>query len=240
MKANQLVAMLILALSSLPSWATQPADSEIIQRFELMKPDKCMKPRGKEHKDKLLNPQYLSADRYYLDLDGDGICEIINIMIGRLTPLPNDNRLMNFSEIHQYKKGRWVYAYGSGEDFSPFDYVPKYQLRDKTTGRIYYLFDFEFNSGTGLWIHAHGTKYFDRWPTQKERLKDGGTGERPYGIKDCVYISSSLSDRTEYDRESSKKYRDFTCDGFALGQVIKALLEQKGNAQPASNKQANP
>lgn len=151
-------------------------------------------------------------ERFFSDIDGDSTCEIIDIWIDRLAPLPNDNRLDKFSAMYRIQKRRWVYAYGSGKDFSSFDYVPKHQVRDKTTGRIYYLFDFDFDSGTGLWIHAHGVKYFDRWPTRQEVEREAKGGRRltnrSYGIQDC-----------SYDKH--------ICDGFDLGKIAEILLKSQ-------------
>lgn len=199
--------LVLITTSSGALWAGNLAEEEMQQRFELMQPAKCNKPKSKaptlprssfyDRTDSSTNKGW--RERFFSDIDGDGTCEIIDIWIDRLTPLPNDNRLNKFSVIYQALKGRWVERYG-------FEYVPTHQLRDKTTGRIYYLFDFDFDSGTGLMIHAHGTKYFDRWPTRQEEKR--GLLSPSYGIQNC-----------SYDK--------YVCDGFDLGKVAEILLNSR-------------
>lgn len=209
------LGVLILVLMTF-SWGASRAgnltEEEMQRRFELMQPAKCSKPKSKLPP--LTRPTYYNKDgsfasqgareRFFFDLDGDGTCELIDIWIDRLTPLPNDNRLMNFSEIYQFKKGRWVYIYGAGKNFAPFDYVPKYQLRDKTTGRIYYLFNFKFDRFP--YTSVRGAMYFDRWPTRQEEKERSGLENSNYGIRSC-------------------SYHEHICDGFDLGKIAEVLLK---------------
>jgi len=122
----------------------------------LMDPKQCAMVTAKEPA--FDTNVYTFAQRHYLNLDGSGTCQLLDVWVGSLNPDdPNENRLEARSVIHRFVNGKWIDEYG-------LSYAPKFQLRDKTNRRIYYLVDFSYQ---GL-ISAHGVRYLDKWLDEKD------------------------------------------------------------------------
>jgi hypothetical protein len=139
--------------------AASPTDDELRQRFELMDSTQCTKVKAKEPA--FDTNVYTFAERHYLNLDGSGTCQILDAWVGSVNPDdPNESRLEARSVVHRFANGKWIDEYG-------LDYAPKYQLRDKTNGRIYYLVDFSAKQGL---YGAHGVRYLDKWLDEERRV----------------------------------------------------------------------
>jgi hypothetical protein len=139
------------------------SDEKILQRFVLMNPEDCSKPKIKPpplpvttffEGDTTTTTNDIGSsyrDRFYLDLDGDGTCEILDVWIDRVTPDPDDYRLDGMSAIYKYHKKHW-----RNED-SGLPCAPKYQIFDRKNKTIYYLLDFHGN----IYNSAEGIYYLD-------------------------------------------------------------------------------
>jgi hypothetical protein len=169
MRPIHLLLSVLLVVLNNTAVAADKADDELRQRFEIMDPTACKKVKSKEPP--LPRTSFFEGDtsttalgyreRFYLNLDGSENCQILDVWIDRVNPAdPNEYRQTALNVIRRYEKGKWI-------EEQELPYAPKYQLRDKTTGRIYYLLDFSFEN----LISAQGVWYFDgKWQDPKARV----------------------------------------------------------------------
>ena len=130
--------------------ADSMTDQEIIQRFQLMEPQQCKRVgRKNEPPEHIDTPVY--GERFYLDLDGDSSCEILDVWVDRVTPDPDDYRLDGMNAIYKYQKKHWR------NEGSVLPCKPKYQIFDRKNKTIYYLLDFHGN----IYNSAEGIYYLD-------------------------------------------------------------------------------
>ncbi|ANJ67024.1 hypothetical protein A9404_06190 [Halothiobacillus diazotrophicus] len=150
------------AASAETATAGSMTDQEILQRFQLMKPQQCKRVGQKnEPPEHIDTPVY--GERFHLDLDGDGTCEILDVWVDRVTPDPDDYRLDGMSAIYRYHKKHWVQSYG-------LPCKPEYQIFDRENKTIYYLLDFHGNT----YNSAEGIYYMDGgWEISHAGLRGG-------------------------------------------------------------------
>jgi hypothetical protein len=119
----------LLAFFLLVSGNTQAlSDNEILNRFELVPDVPCVKAKIKEPKE--VDTPYFS-ERHYLAIDNSKECQILDVWVAPLTNSLNENRRYMDSILYRRKGRAWIKEYG-------LNYVPKFRLRDKETGRIYF------------------------------------------------------------------------------------------------------
>lgn len=209
------VGILLLILIGSSVMSTESSDISIKNRFELMSPENCKRLlEEKEPKDHAEATYF--GERYYLDVDGDGICEIIDVWVDVLPPLTDD--LIVLRNDYRTTVDQAFYRISDGEWRSEapyFEYKPQYQIQDKLNNRIYFLFDFHLMIQYSL-IRADGVKYFDRWPTDREKNENQYDNRVNYGVHRCN-SSSRVS-----------KYKvQWTCDGIDFDQVLHVILSNK-------------
>jgi hypothetical protein len=169
MQPIYLLSSFLLIVLNITVVTADQADDELRQRFEIMDPTACKKVKSKEpplprtsfFKGNTTTTALGYRERFYLNLDGSGNCQILDVWIDRVNPAdPNEYRQTALSVIQRHEKGKWI-------EEQELPYAPKYQLRDKTTGRIYYLLDYSFEN----LISAQGVRYFDgKWQDPKTRV----------------------------------------------------------------------
>jgi hypothetical protein len=186
--------------------ADSMSDEQILQRFVLMNPKECSKPKIKPpplpattffEGDSTTTTNDIGSsyrDRFYLDLDGDGVCEILDVWIDRVTPDPDDYRLMGMSAIYKYQKKHWI------NEGSVLPCKPKYQIFDRKNKTIYYLVDFDGD----LYKPVDGIYYLD-----------GGWETREAGMLGGMSMCSA----------------DFVCKGVDFKHVAEVLLKKKEPAE---------
>ena len=104
-------------------------DQEIKRRFVVESEPACKRIKAVEPRRP--NTPFFSM-RYYLSLDGEGNCQILDVWIQRLTNFPNDNRREVNSVIYRFNGRAWLQEYG-------LDDKPLLRIKDQKTGIVYYF-----------------------------------------------------------------------------------------------------
>lgn len=209
------VGILMLALAGSSVMSKEFNDVSIKNRFEIMNPENCKRLLKKKEPRDHAEAAYF-GERYHLDVDGDGICEIIDVWVDVLPPLADD--LIVLRNEYRTTVDQAFYRISDDEwksDIPYFEYKPKYQIRDKLNNRIYFLFDFHLMIQYSL-IKADGVKYFDRWPTDKEENRNQYGNRLNYGVHRCNSNSHMGKSKVQW-----------TCDGIDFDQVLHIILNGK-------------
>lgn len=185
--------------------------NEIKTRYRTMHPEICRRMENISPPDEIQDPIEF-YERRYIDIDGDGVCEVVDVWIDRVTQNFDDYRLDNYSAIYKYRKGGWKKI---PKNEGNFDYFPIYQIQDIKSKRIYYLFDFHYRGEAPVYIDAHGIKYFDKW--SNEEIFDKSVDTARHGIVDCGYSSGWTG---------SEGHENFECDGQSFREIMRALEQE--------------
>jgi hypothetical protein len=122
----------IVAFSILgsPSFAYDDKwDDEIQKRFLVEWDRDCKKVKKIEPRRP--NTPFFSQ-RYYLSIDGEEKCQIIDVWIQRITNLPTDNRREIYSIVYRFNGKKWLHEFG-------LDDRPLLRIKDKKTGIVYFF-----------------------------------------------------------------------------------------------------